>query len=92
MLKPSEGKLSLRAEHRTVIEHIGTEAERIAGAARLIADLAGEVLQNGGQLNIQQQLMFLTGALMRLQKDAGVLEHLQRHNAVQPTSPVRKTY
>lgn len=77
--RPSEARLSMKAELNGAMNNVLTEAESIAGAATKIVQKIQEIRQQGGMLNIQPQIMFLTGAMARMMKDLGVAEHLQRH-------------
>lgn len=85
--KPTETRQTMRVEHRAAIKSIQSEADNIAGAARKLADMCGEVLTTGGRITVAAQANFLTGAMLRLVKDLGVLEHLQAHGVVQFKAP-----
>lgn len=87
--RPSEGRLSMRAEHKTALQHVASEAAAIAGAAGRIVVTAQEALERGGDVSIQSQVQFLTGAYARLIKDLGVVEHLQKHGAARPKGRVK---
>lgn len=77
--RPSEIRLTMKAELNGAMNNVLTEAEGIAGAATKIAQKIQEIRQQGGLLNIQPQIMYLTGAMARMMKDLGVAEHLQKH-------------
>lgn len=53
------------------------DAETLVGVAQLIANRLAQVLACGGASSVQQQMAFITGAVARMQKDWGVIEHLQ---------------
>ena len=78
----AERRQQLRGEHRRQLVTIGHGADGIADCAKRIAQAADEAHANGGTLNVQSQINFLTGALARLIKDWGVCEHLQKFQAV----------
>lgn len=82
--RPSETRLSMRAELRGAVGNVQKEAAGIAGAAAKIVAASQEALTDGGNISIQGQVAYLTGALARLMKDLGVVEHLQRHGAAAP--------
>jgi len=84
--RPSENRLSMRAEHKASLGNVATEAAAIAGAAAKIVQSAHEALANGGAIQIQPQIAFLNGSLARLIKDWGVVEHLQKHGVRQRTT------
>lgn len=77
--RPSEIRLTMKAELNGAMNNVLTEAEGIAGAATKIAQKIQEIRDRGGMLNIQPQIMYLTGAMARMMKDLGVVEHLQKH-------------
>jgi len=72
--------------HQTRVERVCDEARQLAGVYNLIASKAEEVLDKGGQLQIQPQMAFTTGALCRMLKDWGVLEQLQAEGVAQKRS------
>ncbi len=57
------------------VEAVRREAQNVSGTAKLIANLCAEVLESGGAPELQKHVAFLTGALARMQKDLGVIEH-----------------
>ena len=67
--------------HRRKVESLARDAEEAAGTLRLIANRLAETLERGGAASIQPQMAFLFGALARMQKDWGVVEHLQAQGA-----------
>lgn len=77
--RPSETRLTMKTELNAAMDHVVAEAEGIAGAATKIVQKIEEVRQQGGVLNIQPQIMYLTGAMARMLKDIGVAEHLNKH-------------
>lgn len=77
--RPSDTRLSMKAELNGAMNNVSAEAESIAGAAAKIVQRIEEIRQQGGLLNVQPQIMFLTGAMARMMKDLGVAEHLQKH-------------
>jgi hypothetical protein len=85
--RPSENRLSMRAEHKGAVTQIANEAAAIAGAAAKIVQASQQALSEGGTLSIQAQATFLTGAYLRLLKDLGVVEHLQKHGTQQKKRP-----
>jgi hypothetical protein len=86
-----QGSRKSRLEERYVhiLSEMAQEARALAGNANHIADHIEQTLQQGGIINIQPQLRFLVGALLRLQKDMGVTEFLQSENvrASKPQKP-----
>lgn len=72
---------AIAAELQTALKNSLGEAEGIAFNATLIANAIAEAQANGGQIQVQGQINYLTGAMARLLKDLGVVEHLQRHGA-----------
>lgn len=74
---------TMQAIHRTRLEQLRNEAIGMAGAATQIAQAITQTLEQGGTVNIPKQIAFLTGALARMQKDAGVVEYLQLQGTVQ---------
>lgn len=76
-MNPYSGESRMHAQHRTRLAQMQTEAEQLAGNARMIADAIAETLATGGKLSIQPQMAFMTGTLMRMAKDWGVVEQLQ---------------
>lgn len=72
---------SLRIQRRTRIRAIAREAEAAAQTAAKLCHAAKEAEATNGLLDVQHYLAFLTGALARLQKDWGVVEHLQAIDA-----------
>ena len=67
----------LAALHRQRAEQILSEVESLAGTMGKVAAHIREVLDRGGTLQIQPQMAFAVGALMRIEKDWGVVEQLQ---------------
>jgi ribosomal protein S1 len=89
--RPSEVRQSMRAEHESAVRNVEKEAEAIAGNAQRIAMAIREALDSGGIVQVQPQVAFITGSLMRLVKDLGVAEHLQKHGvAAQRRALVRR--
>lgn len=82
------GRLSQdQAAHRTLLERIEEEAHRVTHNGALIASQIEELKIKGGKLDIQAQMNFLTGAHMRMMKDLGAIEHLQKRGVVQKPAP-----
>lgn len=79
--RPPQSHAAIQAELATALKHALEEAEGIAGNASLIAHAIAEAQANGGQISVQNQINYLTGAFARLLKDLGVVEHLQKHGA-----------
>lgn len=79
--RPSETRLSMRAELQGSMRNVAQEAEGIARAAIKIANMIEETATKGGTVQIQPQVVYLTGAMARMMKDLGVVEHLQKHGA-----------
>lgn len=89
--RPTETKLTMRAELEGAIRNTERGTEEIIGAASKILQLIAQNREQGGTLVIQPQIMFLTGAVLRMMKDVGVVEHLQRHGtAVRGKSKMQK--
>lgn len=78
---------SIRADLTDRLRHIAQDAEAFAACAEKLGQMAEEAAKNGTAVILQPQVQFLTGALARLQKDWGVVEHLQRHGAL-PLTPL----
>jgi hypothetical protein len=77
-----ERRQQLRADHKRKVTVVATEAANIADCAQRVANAADEARESGDHLNIQPQIGYLTGALARLIKDWGVVEHLQKFQAL----------
>lgn len=77
-----EGTHQSAAVYRTRIEQLQKSAAECAGTMQLIAHRLQEVLDKGGSASIAPQMHFLTSTLMRMQKDLGVVEHLQANGAM----------
>lgn len=69
--------------HRSRLAQIEAEASATAGALQRIALAAQEVLARGGQLQIQPQMAYATGSILRMVKDWGVVESLQADGVAQ---------
>ena len=67
----------LKAMHATKLKSILTDAEAVSGTMLKIVHEINQVLDQGGVIHIQPQIAFLTGSLARMNKDWGVIEHLQ---------------
>ena len=78
----AERRQQLRADHKRKVTVVATEAANIADCAQRVAAAADEARENGNLLSIQPQIGYLTGALARLIKDWGVVEHLQKFQAL----------
>src|SRR5215472_1048439 len=74
---------SMRQEYQRRLGNITESAQQLAHAADLIAKAAEEAMATGTGISVQPQLNFITGALMRLAKDCGVGEHLQKGLSLQ---------
>jgi len=59
----------------------------LAGTAAKIAQAINQTLDQGGTVNIQPQLAFITGAHARIAKDVGVVEFLQQQGVTQKKPP-----
>jgi hypothetical protein len=68
----------MHAQHRIRLAQLQTEADNLAGAARKISDTIAETLARGGSVSIQPQIAFITGSMLRMMKDWGVIEQLQQ--------------
>lgn len=77
----------MRAQHRKRLEQVRDEVTGLAGTAAKMASAINEVLSQGGTVNLQPQLNFITGAHARLLKDIGVVEHLQHMGVAQKPAP-----
>jgi hypothetical protein len=78
----AERRQQLRGEHRRQLSIIASAAADIAECARRIAQAAEEAIETSGSLNMQPQMAFLTGALIRLVKDWGSVEHMQKFQTI----------
>lgn len=78
-----ENTHSRRIERHRRLRRIATEAGSLAHAASLIMHRADEIEAGGGRLEISEQVSFLVGAIMRLTKDFGVVEHLERLDIIE---------
>jgi hypothetical protein len=81
-----ERRSTLRAAHRRSLRAIAEGATQLASAAERIAQVAEEAHNASARshIQVQPQINFLTGALARLIKDWGVLEHIQSFPTIQP--------
>lgn len=80
---------TIAAQHRRRIEQARDDAISLAGNAAKIAEAMTEVLEQGGIVNVQPQINFMTGAQARFLKDYGVIEHLQNIGAFQKKPSIR---
>jgi len=74
---------TVQAQHRKRLEQIRDDSIGVAGTAAKISQAMVQALEQGGTVNIQPQIQFLTGAYARILKDFGVVEHLQYLGATQ---------
>jgi hypothetical protein len=74
---PSHGSESLQAQYRGKLKGLRDELEKMAGTANYLIHVIDEISEKGGNLSVQDKINFLTGSLARIQKDYGVIEHLQ---------------
>ncbi len=65
--------------HESRLRAIQQNASQIAGTARQIELAIDELLAKGGIINVQGQIAYIVGAMMRMQKDFGVIEQLQQY-------------
>lgn len=72
---------SLRIQRRTRLRVIAREAEALAQTAHKLHQAALEAEKTGHSLDAQHYMAFITGANARVQKDWGVVEHLQAIDA-----------
>jgi hypothetical protein len=72
----------LYAQQRVRMQEMHREAAELASVANKIAGAAQQVIERGGTLDIQPQMAFLTSVYARMQKDWGVIEHLQQANRI----------
>lgn len=85
------GVVSMRDEHKATLANIAAEAAAIAGIASRIGLAAHEIMRDGGTISMQAQINYLTGALMRLNKDWAIVERLQgRGSIVRRDNPTSK--
>lgn len=68
---------TLRIQRRNRLRAIQREAEGLAQTSARIAGACAQAEALSERLDIQPQVQFLVGALARVQKDWGVVEHLQ---------------
>ena len=68
-------------DYRWRVARLRQELEALLGVANKLVNEVNEVGSTGGTLVIQPQLNYLTGCVARIQKDFGVIEHLQTHGA-----------
>lgn len=68
---------TIRAQRDRRLYRIEEEARNIAAAAIRLVNEVKEAADHKTPALLQPQLGFIVGALMRLTKDAGVVEHLQ---------------
>jgi hypothetical protein len=78
----------LQQVHRRRIEAIHRDSEELAGVMRLIHQRADTVLKVGGRLDAQKQMNYALGAVARILKDWGVVEHLQEQ-LIEQKAPAR---
>jgi hypothetical protein len=62
----------------TKMKTLSAEANALSATATRMVQIIDEALSKGENVSVQPQMMFLTGALMRMTKDLGVVEHLQQ--------------
>lgn len=77
------GQSPAQATHRKRLQAIRDDAMSVSGTTLKIAQAINQLLENGGILNAQPQIAFLTGAYARILKDIGVIEHLQSQGVIQ---------
>src|SRR5262245_15472692 len=77
-----EGTHQLAATYRARVTALRDAADEVQGTMTLIVNRLNEVLDKGGTASIQPQIAFLTSALMRMQKDWGVVEMCQQTGAM----------
>lgn len=77
MSDPNYGSTQLQASYRAKLAAFRTEADAMRGVLQQLVHEAEEVLERGGELNVQPKMGFLIGAHARLLKDYGALEHFQ---------------
>ena len=82
-----DGLSAMQRAHRTRLEQLREEATSVAGTALKIAQAIEQVLKEGGGINVQPQMSFLTGAFARMTKDVGVVEFLQSQGINQKPRP-----
>lgn len=82
-MPPQNPSGRLERIHRDRLEQIRNDALGVAGAANKIAQSITQVLENGGTIETQRQMHFITGAYARMLKDFGVVEQLQKEGATQ---------
>lgn len=68
---------TIEAQHKKCLQHIREQALNLAGNMHVIANAIKEVEENGGVVDIQRQMDFLTSTHARLLKDWGITTHLQ---------------
>ena len=86
---PARELPTIVAQHRRRIEQARDIAISLAGNYAKIAEGMTEVLEQGGVINVQNQVNFVTGANARFFKDYGVIEHLQNIGAIQKKLSIR---
>jgi hypothetical protein len=80
---------SLPTVHEKRLRTVRENASQLAGTARQIELMIDEVLGRGGILNAQAQVAYIVGAVMRMQKDLGVIEQLQQYGIRHRASGVK---
>lgn len=85
--------VSLARDYTGTINHLETEAANLATAAARMVQMVNQaknVAANGERevkLGLQQQMAYLTGAMLRLHKDWAVVEHMQARGAAMKQRP-----
>jgi len=75
----AERRHQLKSAHHEKLASLAQDALSVAEAAKRVAQAAAEAAHEHHHLNVATQMHFLTGALMRMVKDVGVIEHLQKY-------------
>lgn len=85
--RPPDSTVTLARDYNGTIDHLVVEAANVASAATRIVQMANQARhaaaanQSDVVLSVTQQILFLTGAMHRLMKDVGVVEHMQARGA-----------
>lgn len=75
--RPAHRTEGLPAAYTRRLLHLKEHAAQLTGAFVQLQNMIEEVLGQGGTLQAQDKLNYITGAVLRLQKDVGVIEFLQ---------------
>lgn len=71
----------MQEDYRHLLAHLRNDIEASAQTAAKMVQAIDEAMEVGSTVSLQPQVNFLTGALFRMAKDWGVIEHMQSRGA-----------